>query len=94
MSNLNKLIAKELHALADKFDADTSEISEAEAIDIVDMLMHRAISKATACNYLGIRRSKFDSLVQEGKLPKGRKRVGFKEKVWWKDELINLKNKK
>jgi predicted DNA-binding transcriptional regulator AlpA len=40
---------------------------------------------------LGISRSKFDALIKEGKLPKGRKRRGFKELIWYKDELISSK---
>jgi predicted DNA-binding transcriptional regulator AlpA len=32
-------------------------------------------------------RSKFDSLVKDGLLPKGKKRRGFKELVWYEDEL-------
>ena len=37
---------------------------------------------------LNMSRSKFDTLVKEGKLPKGRKEGGFKELKWYVDELI------
>jgi len=36
---------------------------------------------------LNISRSTFDKLVKEGKLPKGKKRMGFKELSWKKEEL-------
>jgi hypothetical protein len=32
-------------------------------------------------------------LVADGKLPKGRKRKGYKELVWFKDELSDILNK-
>jgi hypothetical protein len=32
--------------------------------------------------------------VREGKIPKGRKRKGFKELVWYKDELDTAIRKK
>ena len=44
--------------------------------------------------YLDIGRSQFDQLVRDGMLPKGRKRMGFKELVWYKDELDKFKFKK
>lgn len=45
------------------------------------------ISKYEACRYLNISRSTFDAYVKDGKLPKGKKRIGFKELAWTKKEL-------
>lgn len=45
------------------------------------------MSKEQAFSYLQISRSTFDARVAEGKLPKGRKRRGFKELFWFKNEL-------
>lgn len=87
MLDLRKLVAKELRKLADKFDAGTTEASETQVMDIMSMLTHEVMSKEQACNYLNLSRSRFDDLVREKKIPKGRKRVGFKEKVWFRDEL-------
>ena len=84
---LRKQIARELRNLANKFDANTTEISETQAMDIMSMLTHEVMSKEQACNYLNLSRSRFDDLVREKKIPEGRKRVGFKELVWWRDEL-------
>lgn len=50
-------------------------------------MTHVAVSKEKACRHLNMSRSKFDSKVLEGIIPKGRKRVGFKELVWYLDEL-------
>jgi predicted XRE-type DNA-binding protein len=93
MDWLRKQIARELRNLANKFDANTTEISETQAMDIMSMLTHEVMSKEQACNYLNLSRSRFDDLVREKKIPEGRKRVGFKEKVWWRDELDLCKKK-
>jgi predicted DNA-binding transcriptional regulator AlpA len=87
MDWLRKQIARELRNLANKFDANTTEISETQAMDIMSMLTHEVMSKEQACNYLNLSRSRFDDLVREGSIPRGRKRRGFKELVWYKDEL-------
>ena len=87
MQALNKLIVKLLRETAEKIDAGTCELSESEAMDIMSVLSHKVMSKEDACIYLNISRSRFDDLVREGKLPKGRKRRGFKELVFFQDEL-------
>ncbi len=87
MSSLKKLIVKLLRETVDKIDADNTELTEEEAIEIMSVLAHRAMSKEQACSYLNLSRSRFDDLVREGKLPKGRKRRGFKELVFYQDEL-------
>lgn len=89
MQALNKLIVKLLRETADKIDAGTCELSESEAMDIMSVLSHKVMSKEDACIYLNMSRSRFDDLVREGKLPKGRKRRGFKELVWYQDEIEN-----
>lgn len=91
MQALKKLIVKLLRDTANKIDADTCELSEEEASQIMEVLSHTAMSKEQACIYLNISRSKFDDKVRQGLLPKGRKRAGFKELVWYKDELDKYK---
>lgn len=86
-TSLIKIVANTLRDIANKLDAGNSELSETEAMDIMAVLSHRVMSKDTACKYLNLSRSRFDDLVRENKLPKGRKRVGFKEKAWYQDEL-------
>ena len=84
---LKKQIVKALKETADRIEAGNCELSESEAMDIMSVLSHQVMSKEDACIYMNMSRSKFDDLVREGKLPKGRKRRGFKELVWYKDEL-------
>lgn len=71
MNFLSKLVSRELKLAAKRIDAGNCEVSEDEAMSL-----------------LNLGRSRFDDLVREGKIPKGRKRRGFKELVWYKDELL------
>ena len=87
MLALKRMIAKLLREVADKIDSGTCELSEQEAIEIMSAVAHRVLSKDQACELLNLRRSRFDDLVREGRIPKGRKRRGFKELVWYEDEL-------
>ena len=87
MFNFKKLVVKYLRDVADKIEGGTSEITETEATDILKVIAHEGVSKEQACQFMNISRSRFDDLVRERKLPKGKKRVGFKELCWWKDEL-------
>ena len=93
MYEFRRMVVKYLREIADKIEVGTSEISESQAMDILSVVAHEAMSKEQACNYLNLSRSRFDDLVREGKLPKGKKRVGFKELVWYKDELDMCKRK-
>ena len=85
--SLVKMVAKILRDTASKLDAGNSELSETEAMDIMAILSHHVMSKDTACKHLNLSRSRFDDLIRMKKLPKGRKRVGFKELCWYQDEL-------
>ena len=84
---IKNTIIKMLRETADKIEVGTCEMSDTEAMELLSILSHRAMSKEDACIYLNISRSRFDDLVREGKLPKGRKRRGFKELVFYQDEL-------
>lgn len=94
MFDFKKLIIKYLKDIIRRLEENECEISDTEAMDILKIINHRPMSKEVACQYLNMSRSRFDEMVREGKIPKGRKRVGFKEKVWFEDELELLKLKK
>lgn len=87
MITLSKLVSKYLREVADKLDTGQCEITPEESEQILKAISHQPLSKVQAYQHLGICRSKFDQLVKEGKLPEGRKRLGFKELVWYLDEL-------
>lgn len=93
MFDFKRLVTKYLRNTADKIDAGTSEITESEAMDILRVVAHESMSKEQACNYLNLSRSRFDDLVREQKVPKGKKVAGFKELRWWKDELETCKRR-
>ena len=93
MFDFKKLVVKYLREAADKIEGGNSEISESEAIDILRIVAHESMSKEQACEYLNISRSRFDDLIREKKLPKGRKKTGYKELSWYRDELDIAVNK-
>ena len=86
---LKKLLIKLLRETANKIESDNCELSDQEMTDIMGIMSHRVLSKEQACSYLNLSRSRFDDLVREGRIPKGRKRRGFKELIWFEDELSN-----
>lgn len=80
-------VRKALQLIIDNIDAGNTNLTEEECITIVDTIKRlsqkeRLISKYTAYTNLGISRATFDRLIQEGRLPKGKKIVGFKELFW------------
>ena len=86
---LKKLLIKLLRETANKIESNNCELSDQEMTDIMGIISHRVLSKEQACSYLNLSRSRFDDLVREGRIPKGRKRRGFKELIWFEDELSN-----
>lgn len=93
MQSLKNVVVRLLRNTADKIDSDNCELSEEEAMAIISNMTHVPLSKEMSCRYLNISRSKFDEMVRDNEIPKGRKRVGFKELTWWRDELNDVKMK-
>ena len=95
-----KVIRELLLKIVDDIDAGNSNICELDAIEIVDSLKRftdkeQRLSKYAACKYLNVSRATFDNYVREGKLPKGKHEIGFKELSWSKKDLDSfIKNKK
>ena len=86
------IIKKYLLKIIDNIDAGNSNLTESEAIELVDTLKkltdrEKRLSKYEACRYLNVSRATFDNYIREGKLPKGTKEVGFKELSWSRKEL-------
>lgn len=78
--------------IVDDIDAGNSEMSEKELYEVTDLLKRynfrdKYISKYQAFTYLNISRAKFDNLVKEGILPRGKKVEGFKELQWSLKEI-------
>jgi len=71
----------------DRCEADDEQVSR-----IMAVIAHRPVSKEVACEeVLHWSRSKFDMLVAQGLIPKGRKVRGFTELRWYEDELLEAK---
>lgn len=84
-----------LNQIIDNIDTGNSNINEEDEVHIIDCLRkytHKdeGMSKYSACQYLNVSRAKFDNMVREGKLPEGKKVIGFKEKRWYKKDLDQL----
>lgn len=74
------LIREYLLKLVDNIDAGNSNLTEDETIKLISV------------RYLNVSRATFDNYVREGKLPRGKHEIGFKELSWDKktlDEFIN-----
>lgn len=87
-----ELIKKYLLKLVDDIDAGNSNISDNEAVELVDTLKRltdkeKRTSKYAACRYLNVSRATFDNYVRAGKLPKGNHEIGFKELSYSKKNL-------
>lgn len=87
-----RVLKEQLLRIVDDIDAGNSEMSEKELYEVTDLLKRynfrdKYISKYQAYTYLNIRRAKFDNLVREGVLPRGKKVEGFKELQWSLKEI-------
>lgn len=81
------MIRKLLLDVVDDIDAGNSNLTEEEALKAIETLKtftnkDKRLSKYAACKYLNISRATFDNYVREGKLPKGKHDIGFKELSW------------
>ncbi len=91
-----KLIKKLLLEMIDNIDTGNSNLTEEEALNAIKILKSytdktKRLSKYQACQYLNISRAKFDNLVREGKIPRGKHQVGFKELSWFEKDLKVVK---
>ena len=83
-----------LHQIANDLDSGMYQSSDEEVSAVISQLAQfntNRLSKAQACDYLGISRSTFDDRVKRGLIPKGQKIQGFKELSWSALELEVLK---
>lgn len=70
----------------------STEQQEAILDQLATFNTHRHLSKEQACHYLQVSRATFDNLVKSGKLPKGKKTLGFKELSWKLQDLDKYKS--
>lgn len=82
--------------MIDNIDVGNSNLTEEEALNAIKILKDytdktKRLSKYQACQYLNISRAKFDNLVREGKIPRGKHQIGFKELSWSERDLDAIK---
>lgn len=93
-----KIIKELLLKIVEDIDAGNSNLSENDQIEVINIIHHftdktERMSKYSACKYLNVSRATFDSYIREGKLPKGKHTIGFKELSWSKKDLDSFINK-
>lgn len=92
-STITSALVLALRSLATNLENGSINCSKDEQEDVLDQLAmfntSRHLSKEQACHYLQISRATFDNLVKDGKLPKGKKTLGFKELSWKQKDLDN-----
>lgn len=87
-----KVLSRLLRTLADEIDTGNSNLNEKEALELVDVIKYytdreELISKYEACKYLNVSRATFDNYVRAGKIPRGKKRIGFTALFYSKKDL-------
>ena len=92
MRDIKNLLRKLLVRMLEDLEADNTNLTEEEAIELVGLVKEYSMknplmSKYQAYNYLGVSRATFDNYVREGKISKGIKKQGWKELGWYKKEL-------
>ena len=88
MEFLQKLVIQAVEEKLKDLKVGNTNLSNEEAMDILSVFAHESLSRTQACQFLNVNKSRFFELIAEGKIPKGRKIVGFTELRWYKDELI------
>lgn len=94
-----QVIKKQLLRIIDDIDAGNTNMTEEEMVETAKFLKKfnsrdKYISKYQAFKYLNMSRAKFDNLVREGILPKGKKVEGFKELQWSLKEIKDAKRRR
>ena len=88
MTFLKSMVVKYLKETLHKIEKGDCELTDDEAMEILSVIAHQAVSKDEACSIVNLNKSQFGKLMSEGKLPEGKKRRGWNELRWFKDELI------
>lgn len=98
MNKLTKTIRDLLVSKIDDMDLGNSNIDEEAAINIIQAIANSTdmtikISKYKFAQLIHISTSTFDNYVREGKIPKGKHEVGFKELFWTMKDVNDFKSK-
>ena len=92
-----RLIRNLLEQIVNDIDSGNSNISQddqQEVLSLIQKFTSKELSKLEAADYIGVSRATFDNYIKQGLLPKGKKRMGFKELCWYKNDLDNFLKRK
>ena len=90
MLMLQDLIKDQLQRILDNLNNGNSSINEEDEEELLNCLIkigEPMMSKYKAMKYINCSTATFDRLVASGKLPKGKRQAGFKEKFWLKSDI-------
>ena len=88
-----QIIRQILIQLINDIDSGNSNINEnqqKEILDLIQRINSKEFSKLEAADYIGVSRATFDNYIKNEWIPKGQKRIGFKELSWRKQDLDNF----
>lgn len=80
-----KIIRNLLQQIINDIDSGNSNISESEQLETIQFIQKiysKELSKLEAADYIEVSRATFDNYINKGWIPKGKKRMGFKELSW------------
>lgn len=94
-----KILTHLLRDLADNIDAGNSNITEAEMLEICEIISNSSnpdekISKYQTADLLGVSHKTVDYYVRKGYIPHGRQEIGFKEIFWYKKDILKYKEQR
>lgn len=87
MINVLKKLLQQILADIDSGNSNISETEQEEIISLINKMQSKQLSKLESAEYIGVSRATFDNYIAKGWIPEGKKRVGFKEKFWYKYDL-------
>lgn len=93
-SPVKKIVADLLISYGNNIKSGNTNITVEECVNILSNVAHIVMSKEEVCDMLNLSRSRFDDLVREGVLPRGKKVKHKNNLVWYKDEVILAVNSK
>lgn len=87
MKSLRSILADLLEEFSCRLRADTCELSEEDALTLLNNVAHIRLSKRDAAQRLSMSERSFDRKIQSGEVPVGRKEIGETKLVWYLDEI-------
>ena len=68
-------------------------MSEDETLQIFESFGHIKLNKSEVADLLGVSTRTLDRKIDKGEVPCGRKDVGDKNLYWYRNEILNIKEK-